>query len=67
MEEQSEELVASLPFGQRVVFTIKDRGLRLFTHTLQIGLVSILASVMEITSLAPGNVGSVRRPATALS
>ena len=30
MEEQSEKLVAGLPFGSRVVFTIKDRGLRLF-------------------------------------
>jgi hypothetical protein len=30
MEEQSERLVASLPFGQRVVFTIHNRGLRLF-------------------------------------
>lgn len=30
LEEQSERLVASLPAGQRVVFTIKDRGLRLF-------------------------------------
>jgi hypothetical protein len=29
MEEQSERLVASLPFGQRVLFTIADGGLRL--------------------------------------
>jgi hypothetical protein len=29
MEEQSERLVANLPFGQRVLFTILDRGLRL--------------------------------------
>jgi hypothetical protein len=30
MEEQSERLVAGLPFGQRVLFTVKNRGLRLF-------------------------------------
>jgi hypothetical protein len=30
LEDQSERLVSTLPFGQRVVFTIKDRGLRLF-------------------------------------
>jgi hypothetical protein len=30
MEEQSEKLVASLPLGERVLFTIKNRGLRLF-------------------------------------
>ena len=30
LEEQSEKLVAGLPFGSRVVFTINDRGLRLF-------------------------------------
>jgi hypothetical protein len=29
MEEQSERLVASLPYGQRVLFTIADGGLRL--------------------------------------
>src|SRR5712672_2375936 len=29
MEEQTERLVASLPFGQRVLFTIADGGLRL--------------------------------------
>jgi hypothetical protein len=30
MEAQSERLVATLPPGQRVLFTIKDRGMRLF-------------------------------------
>jgi hypothetical protein len=30
MEEQSERLVGGLPFGQRVLFTITNRGLRLF-------------------------------------
>jgi hypothetical protein len=30
LEAQSERLVATLPAGQRVLFTIKDRGLRLF-------------------------------------
>lgn len=30
LEEQSERLVSRLPLGQRVVFTIRDRGLRLF-------------------------------------
>jgi hypothetical protein len=29
MEEQSEKLVATLPYGQRVLFTIADGGLRL--------------------------------------
>jgi hypothetical protein len=29
MEEQSERLIATLPFGQRVLFTITDGGLRL--------------------------------------
>jgi len=30
MEAQSERLIATLPPGQRVLFTIKDRGMRLF-------------------------------------
>jgi hypothetical protein len=29
MEKQSEKLVAALPYGRRVLFTIADRGLRL--------------------------------------